>query len=122
MAETVVSRVPEVMDLELYAGDGSTFRFSVTDANGEPFPLDGVATSQIRAKRKDPDPLLEWTVDESEMESGVFILSLSGTQTASLIKDGRTFNGVWDLQYTATDAEPKTFIQGKVTCYADVTR
>lgn len=121
MAETTISRVPKILDLELYAGDGIALRFKVTGVDDEPSPLDGVATSQIKGRRSDESPRLEWTVDDSEMATGIVVLSLTGEQTASLIVNGKTFSGVWDLQYQATGAEPLTFVQGKVVCNADVT-
>ena len=117
-----IARVPPTLDLELYAGDGVAIQFTLTDSNGVVFPLDGVVTSQIKAKRSDTDPLVEWVVDEAGFASGVVTLSLSGEQTASLINGKPQFAGVWDMQYVPTGSEPMTFFQGKILCDADVTR
>lgn len=122
MTDSDVSRIPPTVNLELYAGDGVAIRFSLATTDSAAYPLDGVVISQIKAKRTDPDPLVSWNVDASELAQGIVTLSLSGDQTASLIPSGKTvFHGVWDLQYTPTDAEPVTFMQGNVKCEADVT-
>lgn len=118
----VVSRIPEEIDLELYAGDGAAIKFTVNSA-GVAFPLNGVITSQIKVARADAEPLLTWNVDDSQLANGLVVIFLTGAQTASLISaTGRNFRGVWDLQYTANGAEPVTLVQGKVKCNADVTR
>lgn len=118
----VVSQIPETMDLDLYAGDGAAIKFTVLNA-GVAFPLDGVLISQIKVTRADPEPLLTFGVDNSQLANGIVVIFLTGAQTASLISPtGRNFRGVWDLQYTATGAEPITLVQGKVKCNADVTR
>lgn len=118
-----ISRVPKTLDLELYAGDGIAIRYTSVKTDDTPFPLDGLVASQIKAKRTDLEPLAEWAVDDSGKADGVVILSLTGEQTASLIPIGKSkFSGVWDLQFSPDGAEPVTFLQGKVTCDADVTR
>lgn len=122
MTDTLISRVPRSMDLALYAGDGVAIRFTVAYSNGDPFPLEGEATSQIKAKRADLEPLVTFAVDDSGMADGIFVISLTGEQTAELTAVKSPFKGFWDLQVKPTGAEPLTFIQGKVTCYADVTR
>lgn len=122
ITDVEIKRVPPTIDLELYAGDGVGIKFTVKDPSGNPWPLDGVLTSQVKAKRTDADPLVSWAVDISQLAEGIVTISLTGEQTASLMNGKNTFVGVWDLQYVATGAEPQTLIQGKVTCDADVTR
>lgn len=121
--EVNVKRVPQTINLELYAGDGAAMKFTLKDPNGNPWPFDGEWTAQIKAKRTDATPIVSWAIDLSQQAEGIVTISLSGAQTASLIPSGKTkFFGVWDLQYVATGSEPQTFVQGKVTCDADVTR
>lgn len=122
MTDTLVTRVPEIINLELYAGDGAAIRFTLKDSDGNPFPLNGVITSQIKNKRVDTSPVLSWTVHDEDFATGIVVLSLTGVQTESLIVEGKPFKGVWDLQYIETGAEPVTFVQGKVKIDADVTR
>ena len=55
---------------------------------------------------------------------GKIILSLTGEQTKQLSldpssKSGR-FIGVWDMQWTPADKQPRTLCQGTVECVADV--
>jgi hypothetical protein len=119
---TDVSRVPPTVNLTLYAGDGVAIRFTMVDTTGNPFPLDGLVTSQIKAKRTDPDPLATWAVDGTGLPDGVIVLSLTGAQTEALLNNRNSFKGVWDLQFTPTGSEPVTLVQGTVECDADVTR
>lgn len=122
MTDPTVSREPGRINLSLYAGDGAAIKFSLTDSNNNPFPLNGVVTSQIKAKRSDPAPLVSWTVDDSGFADGIVTLSLTGEQTEFLISGGKPFTGVWDAQYVADGAEPITFVHGKLRCIPDVTR
>lgn len=117
-----ISRVPPTVDVTLYAGDGVAIRYTIRDTGGNPYPLNGLVTSQIKAKRSDLTPLLTWEVDDSNQASGVVVLSLSGEQTASLITGTKPFHGVWDMQFVAGEASPITLLQGKVVCKPDVTR
>ena len=121
MTDVDVSRVPQNVNIDLYAGDGVGIRFTVVDSNGNPYPLDGVITSQIKAKRLDIAPLESWTVDNSQLAQGIVTISLTGAQTTALLAGQKKFKGVWDLQYVPTGGEPLTLIQGKVTVDADVT-
>lgn len=117
-----ISLLPEQLDLALYAGDGAVLRFTVTDEDDAPVPLDGEVLAQIRKKRSDPEPLATFTPDMSDGATGVVVLSLSGQQTTDLAAGAAKFSGVWDCQLTATDAEPVTLFQGKVECSLDVSR
>lgn len=118
-----IKRVPPTINFELYAGDGAAMKFILRDPNGNPWPFDGIWTAQIKSKRTDNVPVVSWAIDTSLESEGIVTISLTGAQTASLIPSGRTrFVGVWDLQYVATGSEPQTFLQGKVTCDADVSR
>lgn len=123
MANTLVSRVPPVIDLELYAGDGVAIRFTIKNSDGTPFPLDGTITSQIRAKRTDVDATVWFDQDASQLMEGIFVLTLTGTKTQALIPTGKkSFSGVWDVQFEPWTAQPVTLIQGSVKCDLDVTR
>lgn len=118
MARAKLSVLPQYLDLSLYAGDGLALRLVVTDSLGEPLPLSGAVTSQIRPDRSSTAPPQEFAVDMAEALAGIVALSLSGEQTAALGK----FKGVWDVQWEATGAEPRTILQGNVVCEEDVTR
>src|SRR3954463_7571422 len=113
---------PKSLDLELYAGDGATIQLSVIDNQSRPIPVDGVVTAQIRVNRLDADSLVSFDANLTQAQEGIVLVSLTGEKTASLITDEPLFRGVWDVQWLAPDTEPITLIQGRVNCYADVTR
>lgn len=120
MAEIDLS--PQVLDLTLYAGDGVNLRLTVKDTEDDPVALTGTIEAEIRAKRTDPDPVsAEFTVDLTDSETGVALLSLTGEQTQALVTD-KKFRGTWDLQWTPAEQEPRTLYQGKVVCLIDVSR
>ena len=111
MAKQSITYDPQILDLGLYAGDGTSFRLVVTDAAGAPVNQTGAMIAQIRTARDSPDPpVTEFTIDLSEAAEGIAALKLTGTQTQALGK----FSGVWDLQWTPTGEEPLTLCQGKL--------
>lgn len=122
MAKLNVS--PQVLDLTLYAGDGVRFRLICTDGAKAPVDVSGEVEAQIRLNRSlSGESLIDFAADLDEATDGIIWLSLTGDQTESLITDDSgKFTGVWDVQWTGTGAEPRTLCQGKVECYADVTR
>ena len=113
---------PQELDLVLYSGDGVKFRLVVTDKNNEPINLTGGIEAQIRSKRgEDVEPAAEFDVDLTDADTGIVVLSLTGDQTKALA-DTRAFAGFWDVQWTPSGEEPRTFCQGKVECNVDVSR
>ena len=126
MAKTpVINLQPALLDLALYAGDGANIRLTLTDNATPPAPLNltGEVLAQIRKVRTDADPLADFAIDITDPANGIVIISLDGTQTAALIPTGETeFEGVWDVQWTATGGVPVTLFQGTATCVLDVTR
>jgi hypothetical protein len=121
MTDELVSLVPEVVNLALYAGDGVGLRLTVKKGDGTPWNLTGTVQAQIRQDRMDTQVEESFAVDLSQGATGVVVLSLTGAQTTALGGAG-PFAGYWDVQWTATGAEPATVVQGAVTCIPDVTR
>ena len=114
---------PEVVDLVLYAGDGVDLPLTCTDGAGAPIDITGAVTAQIRAARLTPDPpVAAFSVNAADAYQGKIILSLTGEQTAQLANGSDRFSGVWDVQWTPAGSQPRTLVQGKVECVADVTR
>jgi hypothetical protein len=111
----VISVVPQAVDLALYAGDGVAVRLNVT-SNGAPLALTGVISAQVRATR-DAASAVDFAADMTEADNGVVTLSLTGAKTAPL-----PATGVWDVQWKPPGGEPRTIVQGAVSCVADVTR
>jgi hypothetical protein len=125
MASTKLKKIdlrPTTLDLELYAGDGVSILLTITNNEGEALPVGGEITAQIRIERLDTDVQAEFAVDLTNAVDGNIVVSLSGEQTAALIVDEPTFSGVWDIQWIAEGAQPRTLVQGQVSCDADVTR
>jgi hypothetical protein len=117
---------PQVLDLELYAGDGVEFRLKCTDGAGAPIDVTGTVKAQVRLDRLVDPPIVEFTVNAVDAYLGIIVLSLTGAQTAQLSTDpsskGGKFVGVWDVQWTPAGKQPRTLCQGKVECATDVTR
>lgn len=123
MAKNKINRLPETLDLALYAGDGVSIRLSLGNAAGDPVNITGDVTAQIRTARKATDVSADFA---TLFDSGTntVVISLTGEQTAELVSgiEGDVFKGVWDLQWSPDGGEPSTLLQGEVTCNADVTR
>lgn len=122
---------PPVLDLSFYAGDGIAFKVICTDDAEPPAPVDvrGVVVAQVRLDRVTTDPpVVVFSSIMTQAQQGIILLSLTGEETQPLVthpsvKPGSgKFSGVWDLEWTASGAEPRTLCQGKVECLADVSR
>lgn len=122
MAKQTITYDPQILDLILYAGDGTEFRLVVTDAAAAPVPLTGTMIAQIRNQRDDVTVVTAFDIDLAEADDGIAVVSLTGDQTQDLVTNGAKFSGVWDLQWTPTAEEPRTLCQGKVECAPDVSR
>lgn len=122
-----IKALPDVLNLQLYAGDGIEFRMICTNGDENPVDISGEVKAQIRLERLTPDPpIVSFNVNAVDAYQGIIILSLTGAQTATLAqhessKDGK-FSGVWDVQWTPSGKQPKTLCQGSVECVIDVTR
>lgn len=114
-----ISRVPEVLDLALYAGDGVSIRLSLTNSTQEPITVTGAMKAQIRSSHSAPEAAAEFN---AVPEENAVVISLTGEQTQSLVTGEEKFEGVWDIQWVPENGEPVTLVRGKVTCDADVTR
>src|SRR4051812_32716250 len=114
-----INLLPTVLNLSIYSGDGLNLRLTVKDSGQVAVPLgpDSIS-SQIRQTRTDAAPKATFSVDLTNEAIGIVILSLTGEQTAALAQ----FNGVWDVQWQPAGSEPRTILQGSVTCETDVTR
>lgn len=116
---------PQVLDLYIYAGDGLSIKLACNDKAGNPIDINGSVAAQIREDRLHPNdpPLASFTVSLVDGYLGIVGLTLTGTQSLSLLPAGENeFVGVWDVQWTPSSALPRTLVQGKVECVADVTR
>jgi hypothetical protein len=116
---------PTVVNLLLYAGDGFTIKLACLDNAGTPIDINGSVAAQIRPNRVAPNesPLAEFAVSLVDAYLGIIALSLTSTQTIGLLAaNAELFKGVWDVEWTPADKEPRTLVQGSVECIPDVTR
>lgn len=118
MAATIISALPEPVNLALYAGDDITLRVTVTDADGDPVDLTGATVeSHVRATAAGPlAAAFESQIDDPA--SGVAFIHLTPDATAQL-----PARAVWDVQASFNDgANVTTLAAGTVTVAAQVTR
>lgn len=122
MAKQTITYDPQILNLVLYAGDGTNFSLTVTDAAGAPVDLTGTMLAQIRVDRESPDPpSAVFDIDLTRHAEGIAVLKLTGDQTQALAIVEK-FDGVWDLEWTPAGEEPMTLCQGTVGCLPDVSR
>jgi hypothetical protein len=123
MNASQISVTPQRVDLTVYAGDGVTLRLTAVDAEtGNKLNLTGEIGAQVKAHRSDTEPITEFVVDTAKAADGILDLSLSGEQTAALLSESSRFQGSWDVQWLADGEQPRTLVQGYLTCDLDVTR
>ena len=119
----VINLQPQTLDLVLYAGDGVELRFVCRTPAGAPIDVTGGVRAHIRVDRLNDDPpVAEFTVDLVDAYLGVVVLMLSGDQTQEMVEPSGKFVGVWDLEWDSAADEPRTLVQGRLECVADVTR
>lgn len=122
---SLINVQPKILNLKLYAGDGFSFRLICKNGANVPVDMTGGVSAHVRidATTEDP-PVAEFASDMVDAYQGIVVLSLTGEQTQELVDDipsGR-FEGVWDIQWSPADGEPRTLCHGEVECVADVTR
>ena len=113
----VINLEPQFLDLKLYAGDGMKIKMTCMDVSGAPVDITGEVNAQVRLDRlAETPPLAEFTVSLVDAYLGIIILSLTGEQTQDLVEDPSTvqgkFKGVWDVEWTPSESEPRTMCQG----------
>jgi hypothetical protein len=119
----VINLQPQTLDLVLYAGDGVGLRFLCKDPTGAPIDVTGGVRAHIRADRSSEAPIIEqFAVSMVDAYLGLIVLKLTGEQTQNLAEPSGKFVGVWDLEWDASEDEPRTLVQGRLECVADVTR
>lgn len=124
MPRPKINLLPDVLDLAFYAGDGANIQLTVTNTDGTPVPLDGTLVAQVRPNKLSNTVSAEFGIDLTNESLGVILLSLTSEQTTAMLGPSRqnVFKGMWDVQWNPEDREPVTLIQGRVECYADVSR
>lgn len=124
MAKPKINLLPDTLDLAFYAGDGANIQLTVTNVDETPVAVAGEVVAQVRPNKLSETVTAEFAVDLTNGVMGVVVLSLTGEQTTAMLGPSRQtlFKGLWDVQWNPEGQEPITLIQGRVECYADVSR
>jgi hypothetical protein len=110
------------LDLTIKRGDlyPHQLEFVTRAADGTITPIDvsdRVYTAQIR-ERQASATAVAFTIDTSQADNGIILLTLTGDQTRAL-----PAIAVWDLQEVIPpETDPVTLLAGSVTVKGDVTR
>jgi hypothetical protein len=117
--------IPTKRDLQIYRGDDFEFPFRLKDSAGAYIDITGwTILAQVRASADDDVVIVTLTPNIDPDQSaggnrGMCVLTLTDVQTASLEP---STSDVWDLQTTDTNGKDQTWLAGKVTVVADVSR
>jgi len=113
-----IDLTPAILDLDLYAGDGEDFQIEFLDGTQEPIDVSNyIWTAQIR-KTRTSDVAADLTIDTTDASTGIITIHISAEVTRGLPRTNQ-----WDLQCVASGgSDPRTILQGTVTCTQDVTR
>jgi hypothetical protein len=115
----MISLLPALLNLSLYAGDSVSLSFAFSDLNGVPVNMSGTWSAQVRSAPGAADPPLEvFTVDVTQAASGIITASLSAAQTAAMPIATAL---AWDIQQVS-GIGTRTTHRGSLTLTEDVTR
>jgi len=115
-AAQVVGQLPLNVDLVLYRGDDFFLDVTVTDPDGNPYPLTGyTATAQMRQQPPDPDP-----------PTATFMCSIAGNVVSLHLPHAESQfppdQLAWDVQIVDGAGLVTTLAYGQATFTGDVTR
>lgn len=115
---------PTKLDWEIYAGDTVIEEFTLI-ADGSPVVLTGSTVSaHARTSVRDSLPALQAVCVLTDPTNGKFTVEWDGTDLQNVVLDqpaGEKWAGVWDLQ-VASAGGLRTWVQGRMVVYLDVTR
>ena len=111
--------VPAKQDIKIMRGDTEILNIYLKNNAESPIDVTGDSfASQIRYTRDDASPAATFSIDIVDAPNGHIRLTLSSANSA-LLTVGPAF---WDCQRTTAAGVRTTFISGKCTILADVTR
>jgi hypothetical protein len=120
---------PEVLNLLLYAGDQFVYTLEFADPETHAaLDVSGYTfAAQIRTAQTAATSTATFSIDTTDADIGVIVVSLTPAQTAALCTPGggaATKAYTWDLQRTAVDDadDVRTLFAGTVTVTLDRTR
>lgn len=115
-----IGRLPEAVDLLLYAGDSALFTLTVTDDDDDPIDTTvGQWNAQIKVVGTvEAAEAFDVTVDP--LSPGIVLLFLDGDTSQRLGEYDAVLR--WDLQQSLDDATVTTHAGGELLVSPDVTR
>src|SRR3954467_14790097 len=110
MAKTKISRVPETLDLALYAGDGVAIRLSLTNSTGDPIGVTGTMRAQIRTSRSSPEVSAEFT---AVPEDNAIVISLLENKHKRLFQVTNHLQGCGIFNGSPKEENPQRLYEGR---------
>lgn len=110
---------PGTLNLAFTRGDDYQLSLTFTDSGDPPVALDYSTMSFAAQLRRFEDDIIavDFTIDDSDSDTGVIVLSLTAVETADL---ERAY--AWDLELTDGALAAVTILAGTVAVRPDVTR
>lgn len=81
----------------------------------------GTWAAKARVESTDVATAATATVDVTSAASGIIVVTFSATDTAAMCT-GKVWRGYWDLQWTNGSGKVRTYVEGTLTLFKDVTR
>ncbi len=119
MANAEANMRPAVLDLLLYAGDGTAATVRFKDGAGAAVDVSAYTWAATwRPERASADTLkIALTIDQTGASSGNVIVHFTAAATRAM-----SATGYWDLQGVIGAGDPTTAVTGRVSVENDVTR
>lgn len=120
MANAVADLRPVVLDLLLYAGDGTDITVHIkSNLTGAALDMSLYTfTASARPERSSPDSdALAFTIDATGKATGDIVITIPAAVTREMdqVMD-------WDMRASKSGGDPRTFFTGRITVQEDVTR
>lgn len=119
-----LNQLPSDVDLAFVAGDTFRIRVRVLDpADSSAEDLTAYKFCAEIAHLPDRAIVSQFAISaDPDAPATSVILTLSSSETAALpgMGDGKTFNGIWDLEVTFPNNDVRTVAAGSVVCGIDV--
>ena len=116
---TIISAVPQEVDLVLYRGDDFRLPAEFSDAAGAPINMTGwTFRAQVRERAGSIATPVILAVDTANAATGRLVIVFDRATTANLPTTSE-----WDLEATfGVDGQRRTYLRGKITMRGDVSR
>lgn len=107
---TTVAALPQLVDLQVIAGDEPKIRLAFTNRDGTPYVLDGTVTAGMSML---PDTESAFAVQADDPSSGIVIVTVNGAATEACSTYG-VANPPWGVKVTNSEGVPTQLASGKI--------